>query len=184
MARNLFCVLFVYIIELGCGNLKSDYNDDIENAKVEQDTKITNLMRGVDSCFVKSMLELDTTSSAKLRITYNNILESTKYVDSLRQHMNNLNTLDVSNIEIVKQEFKREGLFDSVLNKTNNAYLLIKEATQNNNRKLAIDSTVNELKGKFRNETFDAWPPIAMSTLLFDIESNLLLYSNSCSVIK
>jgi hypothetical protein len=87
-------------------------------------------------------------------------------------------------MEIVKQEFKYQGLFDSVLKKTSNVYQLIKETTYNDKRKSDIDSVVNELNGKFRDETFDAWPPIAMSSILFDIESNLLSYSNSCFEMK
>lgn len=184
MIKNFICVLFLFVFGIGCGNRQSDYNDEIENAKVEQDTKIMNLKKDVDSCFAKNMGMLDTIGGVKLQATYNNIMESINYVDSLRRHMNNLNTLDVSNMEVVKQEFKHEGLFDSVLNKTSNTYHLIKEASQNDKRESAIDSLVNELKGKFRDETFDAWTPIAMSTLLFDIESELLSYSNSCSAIK
>lgn len=184
MIKNLICVLFLCAFGIGCGNLQSDYNDEIESAKVEQDTKVVNLRKDVDYCFAKNMGELDTIGGAKLRATYNNIMENINYVDSLRRHMNNLNTLDVSNMEVVKQEFKRQGLFDSVLNKTSNAYQLISEATRNDKSKSAIDSIANELKVKFRDETFDAWTPIAMSTVLFDIESNLLSYTNLCSAIK
>jgi uncharacterized coiled-coil DUF342 family protein len=184
MIRNLVCVFFLFVVEIGCGNPQSDYNDEIENAKLEQDTKVTSLKKDTDSCFAKDIRDQNTTLSAKLQTTYNQLIESTRYIDSLRRRMNNLNTLDVSNMEIVKQEFKYQGLFDSVLKKTSNVYQLIKETTYNDKRKSDIDSVVNELNGKFRDETFDAWPPIAMSSILFDIESNLLSYSNSCFEMK
>lgn len=184
MIRHLVCALFFCLIEIGCGNPQSDYKDEIENAKLEQDTKIAGLKKNTDSCFAKNIRDQDTAVCVKLQATYNTLIESMRYIDSLRQHMNNLNTLDVSNMEIVKQEFKYKGLFDSVLNKTNNVYQLIRQTTQDEKRKSAIDSVVKELNGKFRNETFDACPPIAMSTILSDIESNLLSYSNSCSELK
>jgi hypothetical protein len=184
MIRNLIWVLFFCIIEISCGNPQRDYNDEIENAKLEQDTKITSLMKDVDSCFAKEIRDQDTTVSVKLQTTYNKLVQSTRYIDSLRRHLNSLNTLDASNMEIVKQEFKYQRLFDSVLNKTSNVYQLIKGTTRNDKRKSDIDSVINELNGKFRDETFDAWTPIAMGTILFDIESNLLSYSNSCSVMN
>jgi hypothetical protein len=184
MIRNLISVLFFCVMVIGCGNPQNDYNDEIESSKLEQDTKIRSLMKDADSCFVKNIRDYDTTVSVKLQTAYNKLVESARYIDSLRRHMNSLNTLDVSNMETVKQEFKYRGLFDSVLNKTSHVYQLVKETTHNDKRKSDIDSVFNELNGTFRDETFDAWTPIAMSSILFDIESNLLSYSNSCSVTK
>ena len=168
----------------GCGNPQVDAETEIEKTKAEMDIKIISLTKNIDSCFVNILQEKDTTAKAKKQLTYNVIKETSNYLDSLRRYMNSLNTLDVSNMELVTREFGNKGLFDSVLAKTNKSYLAAKDLITANQRKLLIDSIVNDLNLKFRHETFEAWTPIAMSSVLFSIDSNLLSISTPCKWTK
>jgi hypothetical protein len=88
------------------------------------------------------------------------------------------------NLQVNYENEIEKGLFDSVLNKTNKSYLAIKELTTSDQRKIKIDSIVNGINTKFRHETFEAWTPIAMSAVLFNIDSNLLSISSTCTWTK
>jgi hypothetical protein len=184
MNRSLFYLFSICLIAVGCGNLQVNHENEIEKAKSDMDSKIISLTKNVDSCFVNNLQEEDTSVKEKNQVTYDVIKETSNYLDSLRRYMNSLNTLDVSNMELVTREFGKKGLFDSVLNKTNKSYLAVKELMTSDQRKFKIDSIVNDLNTKFRHETFEAWTPIAMSSVLFSIDSNLLSISTTCTWTK
>jgi hypothetical protein len=184
MNRSLFYLLSTCVIFVSCGNPQLNYENEIEKGKAEWDSKIISLTKSLDSCFVNTLQEKETRDKEKKQLTYDVIKKTSNYLDSLRRYVNSLNTLDISNMELVKREFGNKRLFDSVLNKTNKSYLAVKELTKSDQQRFIIDSIVNDLNIKFQHETFEAWPPIAMSSVLFNIESNLLSISNTCAWSK
>jgi hypothetical protein len=175
----------VCVIDIGCGGGQQNVEDEIYDAKTEMQNKLDTLSKKLDSCYTKTIqMENKSDSNYKGQIIYFNVKSTIKYLDSLRWDMNKLNTLDVLNMENVKQEYTYKRGFDSVLAKVNDSYLLISGRLQNSKRKFSVDSIVNEFNRKFKTETFDGWTSIAMSSILFDIEKNILVQANNCSVIK
>ena len=185
MNKVLFYLLFMIMIGMSCGDIQNDAGFEVANSLNEMQDKVDGLSKKLDSNYNRVVQTVNKSdSNFNEGIIYSNVKATTKYLDSLRWEMNRLNPVDKSNMEIVRQEYHDKRGFDSVLTKVTQTYLLISNATQNDKNKIVVDSIVTDLNQKFKNVTFDGFPSVAMSSILFDIEEEVFIKANNYFEMK
>lgn len=179
MTRQKLILLIIATTYFCCDNFNNKVNEHIDSsiqeAKSEMGLEVSNSKAAFNETYQKIMRKFtDSVIIKKITTLYFQVNETSKYIDSLRTKLNQLDDKDMKNIDLLKRLFINEGLGDSVVKKVILVYAFAIDVALSDSTKSRLikakDTYTADTKGKF----FAMNGPLGVNMILYGIETELI----------
>ena len=151
----------------------------METAKEDMNAEIQEVKEDfIEHCRRAEEARPDNSDKRKLQELESSINSTDNYLDSMKQELDKLDEMDVSNVELVKATFLYKGVGDSIINKLKSSILAAQNTAKTEQQKLAIKAISDSLFSvssdiKWKENMFGLTNSLGASMIIYGLRTDL-----------
>jgi hypothetical protein len=179
MKGSILLILTIATTFISCDDMinkaTEQVDHSIEMSKSEMNSDVTNAKEIFIETYEKALLRTkDSSAISKIKTLYSSIIETSKFIDSLKIIVNKLDEKDLTNNDLIKKMFLNDGMADSVFNKVKLSYNIAEEVAIPESTKATMQKARYAYTEETKRQFFEMNNPVGVNIILHGIESELI----------